>query len=168
MHAVDTETTPSLLSRQLEELIAHFDMLYQRLMLTRPLTSATEVEISRQEARVVALLGHKGSLIMSDVARAANLALSSATNTVDRLVHKEMVDRTRVDEDRRVVQVGLSEKGKKYYDSLNECRLEMGRNMLEALSAGEREIFLELMAKMTRPADGSAEAPASGLQTIAD
>ncbi|HMD47989.1 MAG TPA: MarR family transcriptional regulator [Bryobacteraceae bacterium] len=168
MHAVDTETTPSLLPRQLEELIAHFDVLYQRLMLTRPLSSATEVEISRQEARVVVLLGGKGSMIMSDLARAANLALSSATNTVDRLVHKEMVDRTRVDEDRRVVQVGLSEKGKKYYDTLNECRLEMGRNMLEALSAGEREIFLELMAKMTRPVDGSAEAPPFGLQTIAD
>jgi len=168
MHAVETGTTPSLLSRQLEELIAHFDLLYQRLMLTRPLTSTTEVEISRQEARVVILLGRKGSMIMSDLARAANLALSSATNTVDRLVHKEMVDRTRVDEDRRVVQVGLSEKGKKYYDSLNDFRLEMGRNMLDALSAGEREIFLELMAKMTRPTDGSAEASASGLQTIAD
>jgi DNA-binding MarR family transcriptional regulator len=167
MHAVEPETMPSLLPRQLEELIAHFDVLYQRLMLTRPLTAATEVEISRQEARVVVLLGHKGSMIMSDLARAANLALSSATNTVDRLVHKEMVDRTRVDEDRRVVQVGLSEKGKRYYDALNDCRLEMGRNMLESLSSGEREIFLELMAKMTRPADGSAEA-LSGIHTIAD
>jgi DNA-binding MarR family transcriptional regulator len=105
---------------------------------------------------------------MSDLARSANLALSSATNTVDRLVNKEMVDRTRVDGDRRVVQVGLSEKGRKYYDALNDCRLDMGRNMLEALSAGEREIFLELMAKMSRPADGTAEAPASGYLTIAD
>jgi len=168
MHAVGSGTTPSLLSRQLEELIAHFDVLYQRLMLTRPLSSATEVEISRQESRVIVLLGSKGSLIMSDLARAANLALSSATNTVDRLVNKEMVERTRVDEDRRVVQVGLSEKGSKYYDALNECRLEMGRNMLDALSVGEREIFLELMAKMTRPEDRPTVAPVSGLQTIAD
>jgi len=28
----------------------------------------------------------------------------------------------------------------------------MGRTMLAALSPGEREIFLELMAKMTQPA----------------
>ena len=158
MHAVETETTASTLGRQLEELIVHFDLLYQRLMLTRPLTAATEVEISRQETRVVMLLGSKGTTIMSDLARAANLALSSATNTVDRLVNKELVERSRVDEDRRVVQVGLSEKGKKFYDTLNDCRLEMGRNMLEALSPGEREIFLELMAKMTRPAEGSIEA----------
>ena len=168
MHAVGTEARPSLLGRQLEELIAHFDVLYERLMLTRPLSSATEVEISRQESRVIVLLGSKGSLIMSDLARSANLALSSATNTVDRLVNKEMVERTRVDEDRRVVQVALSEKGRKYNDAFNDCRLEMGRNMLEALSAGEREIFLELMAKMTRPQDQPAEAPVSGLQTIAD
>jgi hypothetical protein len=33
----------------------------------------------------------------------------------------------------------------------------MGRNMLESLSPGEREIFLELMAKMTRPGQATTE-----------
>lgn len=145
------------LEAQLTELIAHFDVLYRRLMVTRPATAASDVEISRQEVRMVTMLGRKGISIMSDLARGLNLALSTATNTVDKLVSKDLVERTRVDEDRRIVQVALSEKGKRFYDALLECQLAMGRNMLEALSPGEREIFLELMAKMTRPGQASTE-----------
>jgi DNA-binding MarR family transcriptional regulator len=103
------------------------------------------------------VLGRKGAIMMSDLARASNLALSTATNTVDKLVGKDLVERTRVDEDRRIVQVGLSEKGKKLHQVFLECQLAMCRSMLEPLSAGEREIFLELMAKMTQPAQGSPE-----------
>ncbi|HTS47433.1 MAG TPA: MarR family transcriptional regulator [Bryobacteraceae bacterium] len=145
------------LEAQLSELIAHFDVLYRRLMVTRPTTAASEVEISRQEIRMVTVLGRKGTSIMSDLARALNLALSTATNTVDKLVSKDLVERTRVDEDRRIVQVALSEKGKRFYEACLECQLAMGRNMLEALSPGEREIFLELMAKMTRPGEAATE-----------
>jgi len=66
-------------------------------------------------------------------------------------VVKELVERSRVDDDRRIVQVDLSEKGERLYKSFLDCQLAMGRTMLEGLSLGEREIFLELMAKMTRP-----------------
>ena len=146
------------LEGQLRELISHFDVLYRRLAVTRPTTPTSDVEISQQEVRVVMMLGRKGTAIMSDLARALELALSTATNTVDKLVSKGLLERTRVDEDRRIVQVGLSEKGKHFYNSVLEYKLAMGRNMLEALSPGEREIFLELMAKMTNPAQAPADA----------
>jgi DNA-binding MarR family transcriptional regulator len=94
---------------------------------------------------------------MSDLARVLNFALSTATNIMDKLVGKELVERTRVDADRRIVQVTLSEKGKRLYDSFLECQLAMGRTMLEALSPGEAEIFLELMAKMTQPAQAASQ-----------
>jgi DNA-binding MarR family transcriptional regulator len=148
----DAKAAP--LERQLRELIVHFDILYRRLMLKRPPVS--NIEVSQQEIRVVAVLG-RGPTIMRDLAGALNLALSTATNTIDKLVEKELVERTRVDEDRRIVQVALTEKGKHLHESFLECRLAMGRTMLEALSPGEREILLELMAKMTQPRQGSIE-----------
>ncbi|HYL37451.1 MAG TPA: MarR family transcriptional regulator [Bryobacteraceae bacterium] len=152
-----SRTVAAPLERQLRQLIAHFDVLYRRLMVTRPATAASEVEISRQESRVLVVLGSKGTTIMSDLARASNLALSTATNTVDKLVSKELIERTRVEQDRRIVQVALSGKGRRLYEAFVECQLAMGRTMLEALSPGEREIFLELMAKMTQPRQSSTE-----------
>ena len=88
---------------------------------------------------------------MSDLASILDVPLSTATHTVDRLVSKDLVVRGRPAENRRIVQVALSKRGLEMHRSFMECRLAMGRDMLEALSPGEREIFLELMAKMTRP-----------------
>lgn len=155
MHVQMAEAKAAPIERQLRELISHFDSLYRRLMLKRP-PMVSNIEVSQQEIRVVAVLG-RGPAIMRDLAGALNLALSTATNTIDRLVEKELVERTRVDEDRRIVQVALTEKGQRLHESFLECRLEMGRTMLEALSPGEREIFLELMAKMTQPRQSSVE-----------
>jgi DNA-binding MarR family transcriptional regulator len=152
--------------RQLHELVNHFDILYRRLVSKRPPTATSDLEVSRQESRAIMVLG-KGSTMMSDLARDLNLALSTATNLIDKLVAKGLVERTRVDEDRRIVQVGLSEKGRLVFTSFLECQLAMGRSMLEALSPGEREIFLELMAKMTRPPLSSTEPEDGTFQSIA-
>ena len=116
-----------------------------------PRATMPEIELSQQEFRLVAAIGHKGSAIMSDLAGILNVPLSTATHTVDKLVAKELVERGRADRDRRIVLVELSEKGRRLHQSCLECQLAMGRTMLEALSPGEREIFLELMAKMTQP-----------------
>jgi DNA-binding MarR family transcriptional regulator len=145
------------LERQLRQLITYFDLLAHRLMVERPVASASEIEVSRQETRAVVVLGRTGPTTMSDLARILNTALSTATNIVDKLVAKELVDRSRVDEDRRIVQVDLSEKGERLYQSFLDCQLAMGRNMLDGLSPAEREIFLELMAKMTRPQENADE-----------
>jgi DNA-binding MarR family transcriptional regulator len=141
-----------VLERQLRELIAHFDALSQRMMMNRPPPPGFDVECSPQEMRALAMLGHKGTMIMSDFAGILSVPLSTATHTIDKLVNKNLVERTRPDGDRRVVQVGLSGKGKEMHQSFLDFRMDMSRSMLDALSHGEREIFLELMAKMTKPA----------------
>jgi DNA-binding MarR family transcriptional regulator len=148
---------PDPIDRQLRQLINYFDMIARRLMLERPVANSSDIEVSRQEAKAVIVLGRRGAIMMSDLARILNMALSTATNTIDKLVGKGLVERSRGDEDRRVVQVGLSDRGTQLYESFLECQLAMGRTMLEALSHGEREIFLELMAKMTGPQQESAE-----------
>ena len=153
----DSTAHPETFERQLRQLISFFDILSHRLMLERPPGAGSEQELTRHETRVIMVLGAKGSSIMSDLARVLHLALSTATNTMDKLVAKGLVERGRLDEDRRIVQVTLTEKGSTLYRSFLDFQLAMGRNMLNALSPGEREIFLELMAKMTEPRETPAE-----------
>ena len=163
--SAQTVLTGVPVDRQLRELVNHFDILYRRLVSKRPVAVGSDHEVSRQESRALMVLG-KGSTMMSDLARDLNLALSTATNLIDKLVAKGLVERTRVDEDRRIVQVGLSEKGNLVFSSFLECQLAMGRSMLEALSPGEREIFLELMAKITQPPLFSTESENGISQSI--
>jgi DNA-binding MarR family transcriptional regulator len=147
-----TPETSAALDRQLGQLIGHFDALSRRLMVKRPPELIPDLEISQQETRAIVVLGRKGSAIMSDLAGDLVLPLSTATHTMDKLVAKGLAERGRDDENRRTVRVSLTDKGKAVYQSFVDFQRAMGRSMLEALSPGEREMFLELMAKITLPA----------------
>ena len=117
------------------------------------------IELSVQDVKAFAVLADHDSVTMSDYAKALGAPLSTATHAVERLVAKGVAVRYRIEEDRRVVRVRLGEKGKKMERVFNQARLEMGRAMLSFLTRGEREIFLELMAKIARQGGSSADRP---------
>lgn len=143
-----TTKVPSALDRQSTQLLGYFDTLFRRL-LPRKNDDHPAMRCSREELRALILLGATESLIMSRLAEELGVPLSTATHTIDRLVAKDMVVRTRSEEDRRAVLVEMSEFGKKLQESFKNQRRALARSWLEPLSNGEREIFLELMAKIT-------------------
>jgi DNA-binding MarR family transcriptional regulator len=147
----------SPLDRQSGQLVGYLDELFQRMMLQRRCEEEPAPEVSREEVRAMIILHSAGKIIMSSLAEALGVPLSTATHTVDRLVAKGLAVRNRSDEDRRVVQVEMSEHGKRLQDAFRVKRGEMARSWLAPLSSGEREIFLELMDKITRLAVPSPE-----------
>lgn len=114
-------------------------------------------EVSREEIRAMVILGSNGKMIMSSLAESLAVPLSTATHTVDRLVAKGLAVRNRSEEDRRIVQVEMSELGRQLQELHRARQREMARSWLDALSLGEREIFLELMDKITRLAKPQTE-----------
>ena len=139
-------------------MLGYLDALFQRLVLPRqPADSA--LDCSREEVRALILLGSNGRMMMSDFAASLGVPLSTATHTVDRLVNKVLVVRNRRDEDRRVVEVEMSENGRKLQAAFHSKRQGVARSWLAALRPGEREIFLELMAKITLRAEPEPERP---------
>lgn len=140
----------SPLDRQSSQLVGYLDELFQRMMLQRKSDEEPAPEVSREEIRAMIILSSAGKIIMSSLAEALGVPLSTATHTVDRLVAKGLAVRNRSEEDRRVVQVEMSELGKRLQEAHRVKRGEMARSWLAPLSLGEREIFLELMDKITR------------------
>ncbi len=98
-------------------------------------------------------------IMMSSLAETLGVPLSTATHTVDRLVAKGLAERNRSEVDRRVVEVEMSEYGRKLQESYRDKRRILARSWLEPLSEGEREIFLELMAKITLLAKPGTDDP---------
>jgi DNA-binding MarR family transcriptional regulator len=86
------------------------------------------------------------------------IPLSTAAHTIDRLVHKGLVMRVRSDEDRRIVQVEMSESGKKLHAALRAKHQAMALSWLEPLSPNGRETFLNMMAKIADGAGAGARA----------
>ena len=140
------------LESQSSELLGYLDGLFRRLVLPRPPVDDPTRGCSREEMRALMLLRVSGRSIMTDFAGELGVPLSTATHTVDRLVQKGLVMRVRSEQDRRVVQVELSEMGKTLHAELRSRHQAMARSWLAPLAPAERETFLKLMGKI---ADGA-------------
>src|SRR5262245_15292596 len=97
-------------------------------------------KLSLQELKGMRTVGCAGECpIMSKIAGAVRLSLSSVTGLIDRLTEKKLVRRDRSMEDRRIVQVGLTEEGKEIHAAVEKSRLEFAKEMLKTLDAKEQE-----------------------------
>ena len=137
----------SALERQARQLLSQLDTMFRRMPMMQ-----TDVELAPPDFKALMMLRDKPALTMSDFAEVLGVPLSTATHKVERLVSKGLAERSRVPGDRRLVQVELSAEGKRISRIIVQHRLAFGQSMLAALSRGEREIFLELMAKIASEA----------------
>ena len=141
---------PPVPERQVDQLDARFEA-FRNVMIRSMAPPETDVELSPQDGRALMTLGGRGRVTMTDFSETLGVPLSTATRMVERLIHKGLAVRSRIEDDRRIVHVELSEEGKKLNKMFLQQRREMGRTMLAPLTHGEREIFIELMAKITEP-----------------
>ena len=72
-------------------------------------------DITNNDMHVIEAIGIGKGENMSAVAKKLNITLSSLTTAVNSLVRKAYVERQRSSEDRRVVEIRLTEKGEKAY-----------------------------------------------------
>lgn len=135
--------------RQLRELDACFDA-FHRVVMRSMAPVATDVSLSPQDYRALVTLVDRSPLTMTEFSALLGVPLSTATRTAERLINKGLVVRSRIEDDRRVVHVEMTEEGRKLMKVFRDHRLEICRTMLSPLTLGEREIFIELMTKIIR------------------
>jgi DNA-binding MarR family transcriptional regulator len=138
-------------NKQVTQLADYIEQLTYR-MKTMEQTSMHNLssEVSMPEIQVLVFLGQTGSGRMSDIAAHMFSSLSNMTVIVDKLVKKGLVKRSRLQEDRRVVMIDLTGKGKEYYLQHHEVKLELSRRMLGALDENERARYMAFIDKIIR------------------
>lgn len=100
-----------------------------------------------QDVRALIWLGRRESCLMTEFAKGVGVPLSTATHLANRLVDKGVMFRERSEQDRRVVQIGLSQVGKKLDLQFFQLRLARSRILLSKLSLAEQEQLVALMQK---------------------
>jgi DNA-binding MarR family transcriptional regulator len=106
-------------------------------------------ELSPQELRALCAVGREKCCVMSGIARAVRLSLSTVTGLIDRLVEKKLVRRDRSHEDRRVVEVQLTDEGRALHAAAMESQEVFARDLLSALSSEEQEALVSLFGKIS-------------------
>jgi DNA-binding MarR family transcriptional regulator len=117
-------------------------------------TPAAAEALSRQEICTLRAIGRHEGCIMSAIAGAIRLSLSSATGLIDRLVEKNLVRRDRSHEDRRVVQVELTDEGRELHAAAVEAQVQFVRGAMKALSPEEQDALLALVGRLSEQVRG--------------
>jgi DNA-binding MarR family transcriptional regulator len=101
------------------------------------------------DLRTFELIDAKGLVNMRELSEELQLPMSTLTGIVDKLVKKEFVRRARTDEDRRVVQVELTESGRKMICLRKTAHTSVCEGILNALTDEEQNELLRLLKKAT-------------------
>jgi DNA-binding MarR family transcriptional regulator len=78
-----------------------------------------------------------------------NIPASNLTILLDRLEKKTLVTRARSDEDRRVQDVSLTNKGLALTKKLLKLTEQMEENILKHITSAEKQMLFELLRKIS-------------------
>ncbi len=95
--------------------------------------------VSMTHMHVLWLLEHHGDLHMGHLADFLGVSMSNATGIVDRMEERGLVERERVADDRRVVEVHLTDGGREALETIEALRQDRLHGILSHLDTGELE-----------------------------
>ena len=104
-------------------------------------------DITNNDMHIIEAVGLGGNK-MSDIAARLNITVGSLTTSMNSLVKKGYVTRERGKEDRRVVYISLSEKGRNAYQYHEKFHHDMIDAILQDLTSAETESLVSALAKL--------------------
>ncbi len=105
-------------------------------------------DVSITEVHTIEVIGMYNERTMSEVAQRLKITVSTLTTAINKLIKKGYVERKRIEEDRRVVLVKLTKKGKLAYKLHQRFHKKMINNAIEGLSLEEEKILLSSLNKL--------------------
>lgn len=106
-------------------------------------------DISILQAHIILSINFHKPCKMSQIAKSANLTLGSITQTIDKLEAKGYAKRVRSQEDRRVVFVELTAKGKKVVAANQQHVKQVGQEIMQKFTQEEQKLFLDFFKRMS-------------------
>ena len=105
-------------------------------------------DISNNDMHIIEAIGKKDSKNMSTVAKALSVTVGTLTIAINNLVKKGYVNRVRSEEDRRVVLISLSRKGKRAYDHHEKFHEEMIKATLDGMNEEQTEVLVKALRNL--------------------
>lgn len=105
-------------------------------------------DISITEIHTIEAVGMYNERTMSEVAQKLKITVSTLTTAINKLIKKGYVERKRIEEDRRVVLIKLTKRGKLAFRLHQRFHKEMIDNAIAGLSVSEEEILISSLNKI--------------------
>lgn len=124
--------------------------LFQEIMdiEEKALITAEFKNISVNDMHIIEAIGTGEPKNMSTVAKLMSVTVGTLTIAINNLVKKDYVSRVRSEEDRRVVLISLTEKGKRAYQHHREFHDGMVKALVEGLDEGQQKILVKSLLNL--------------------
>lgn len=124
--------------------------LFQEIMdiEEKALITAEFKNISVNDMHIIEAIGTGEPKNMSTVAKLMSVTVGTLTIAINNLVKKGYVSRVRSEEDRRVVLISLTEKGKRAYQHHRDFHDGMVKALVEGLDEGQQEILVKSLLNL--------------------
>ena len=99
--------------------------------------------VTMSQCSTILAIGKKGSMTMNALSAWMNLATSTMTRIVDNLVRDGYIERGQDPQDRRVVQVTLTERGRQLFEAIMQIYHDYHRKIVERIPADELHKVVE-------------------------
>ncbi len=116
----------------------------------KAIASLTPTPLTMSEMHILEAVGKSSGLQMGEVARRLRITLPTLTVSVNRLVEKGFLDRKRSREDRRRVEIALTENGLAAYEAHERFHSNLVQSMFEELDLEHRPALLEGLSLLDR------------------
>ena len=107
-------------------------------------------DITNNDMHVIEAIGIGVPKNMSSIARELSVTVGTLTIAMNSLVKKGYVVRSRGEEDRRVVYISLSERGRRAYEHHAKFHKEMIESVAKELTREEMEVLVKALSKLNR------------------
>lgn len=105
-------------------------------------------DLSITEIHTIEAIGMYTKRTMSEVAQDLKITVGTLTTAINKLIKKGYVERSRIEEDRRVVLICLTKKGKLAYRLHEKFHNDMVSNSIEGLTEEEETILMKALNKI--------------------
>lgn len=106
-------------------------------------------DITNNDMHIIEAVGLSGENTMSVVAKKLGITAGSLTTSVNSLVNKKYVTRQRSEEDRRVVFLRLTQKGKRAYEHHREYHRQMTEAVISRLDENEVPVLIKTLTGLS-------------------
>jgi len=132
-----------------------------KLVYTAIATDPEMGSLTITQGKAVALLYHQGDQTVSQVANGLGISLPAASELLDRLGERGLVDRTADPADRRRINIGLTPEALSFARRIHDLRREQVRAALAQMPRSEWPIFVKSLRVLAAALDASATADPS-------
>ena len=107
-------------------------------------------DLSITEIHTLEAIGMYDEKNMSEIAQSLKITVGTLTTAINKLIKKEYVERKRIEEDRRVVLIKLTKKGKLAYRLHDKFHKDMVNTAINGLSEEEEDVLIHSLTKLNK------------------